>query len=111
MALDVTSDPHPAFATSASVTTAATQIRARPFSQVMVFGSDALYLFNGVADGGTAAGATLRKALTAAQAASGIVVNIGGPVPSTSYGTVCVASQSGTITVEVISVPPTSPAP
>jgi predicted metal-binding protein len=45
------------------------------------------------------------------EAASGIVVNIGGPVPSTSYGTVCVASQSGTITVEVISVPPTSPAP
>lgn len=111
MALDVTSDPHPAFAASTSVGTTATLIQARPFSQVMVFGSDALYLFNDVADGGTAAGATARKALDTTQAAAGIVINIGGPIPGADYGTVCVAAQSGTITVEVVSVPPVRQAP
>lgn len=111
MALDVTTDPQPAFAASTSVSTTCTEIQAKPFSQVALFGSGAMYVFNGVADGGTVAGATLRKALDATQAASGLVVSIGGPVQGQSYGTVCVASQSGTITVEVMSVPPSRVAP
>lgn len=114
MALDVTSETNgiqPAFASSSSVGTTAVEIRADPFSQVIVFGDTDLYIFNGVAEGGSVP-ATARKALTSTQAAQGLVVNIGGKVPGKDYGTVCVAAQSGTgNTVEVMSAPPIRVAP
>tara|TARA_Y100000593_G_C4061550_1_gene214686 strand:- start:116 stop:454 length:339 start_codon:yes stop_codon:yes gene_type:complete len=112
MPIDVTAGPHPAFAASPTVADAVcTEIRASPFSKVMVFGSGAMLLFNGVAEGDAAPAATLRKSLTADQAAAGLLMSVGGAVAGHPYGTICVAGSGGTITVEVITVPPTREAP
>lgn len=111
MALDVTADPHPNFAYVASAGTTATQIRCQPYSEVQIFASGAIYVFNDVADGGTVAAITERLAVTATQAASGYAIVIGGPIPGQDYGTVCVAAQSGTVNITAVSVPPKAPAP
>ena len=106
MALDLTSGAQPAFAAVTGAGTTATQIRATPHTTVVIYASAAVYAFNGVADGGTAPGATLRKAFSATQASGGLVFVVGGPVAGASYGTVCVAAQTGTVDLEVYSIPP-----
>jgi hypothetical protein len=111
MALDLTSDPQPAFAAETGVGTDCTQIRGPAFTSVVVYATGAVYLFNGVAEGGTVAASTARKALTATQAAAGAVLVLGGPVAGQSYATVCIAAQTGTVDVEAYTVPPERVAP
>ena len=106
MALDLTTDPQPAFAAVTGAGTTATQIRAIPHSTVVLYASGAIFAFNGVADGGTAPGATARKAFSATQAGGGMVFVVGGAGPGTTYGTICVAAQTGTVDLEAYSVPP-----
>ena len=106
MALDVSTGDQPAFAAVTGAGTTATQIRATPHTTVVIYASAAIFAFNGVADGAAAPGATLRKAFTATQAGGGIVQVVGGPIAGASYGTVCVAAQTGTVDLEVQSIPP-----
>lgn len=110
MALDVTASPHPNFKRNATAGTTATEIRAQPHSQVQIFASGAIYVFNDVADGGSAPG-TDRLAVTATQAAAGYVIAVGGKIPGQSYGTVCVAAQASTVDLTVVSVPAIREAP
>jgi hypothetical protein len=37
---------------------------------------------------------------------AGLVLVFGGAVPGQSYGTVCIAAQTGTVNVEAYTVPP-----
>lgn len=106
MALDLTTDPQPAFAAVTGAGTTATQIRAIPHSTIVLYATAAIYAFNGVADGGTAPAATARKAFTATQAGGGMVFVVGGAGPGVTYGTVCVAAQTGTVDLEAYTVPP-----
>ncbi len=102
MAIDITNTSIlPAFRAVAAADTTCTQIRVPPHHRVRVFADAAIYLFNGVEDGGTAAGATLRKELTAAQASAGYETIAGGAGPGVAYATICVAAQTGTARVEV----------
>ena len=111
MAIDVTSGPHPAFATDTSVGTTTTQIRAAPFTSVVVFADAAIYVFNGQGDGNAAASAADRVALTAAEAAQGVEFVVGGAVAASTYGTLEIAAQTGTATVRVWTRPPEVVAP
>lgn len=106
MALDLTTDPQPAFAAVTGAGTTATQIRAIPHSTIVVYATAALYAFNGVADGAAAAGATARKAFSSTQAGGGMVFVVGGAGPGTTYGTICIAAQTGTVDIEAYSIPP-----
>lgn len=106
MAIDLTSDPQPAFGAQTGVGTTAVQIRGPAHTSVAVFASGAAYIFNGVDEGGTVAAATARKACTADQMSAGMVLVFGGAVPGQSYGTVCIAAQTGTVNVEAYTVPP-----
>jgi hypothetical protein len=107
MAIDLTADPQPAFASSGALTTTALEIRCKPHTQVTVKSAVALYIFNGVADGGTVP-ASARLALSADEAAAGASFVVGGPVAGQKYGTLCVAAQSGEDqTVYAFSTPPT----
>ena len=106
MALDLTSGAQPAFAAVTGAGTTATQIRATPHTTIVVYCSAAVFAFNGVADGGAAPAATLRKAFSATQASGGLVFVVGGPIAGERFGTVCIAAQSGTVDIEAYSIPP-----
>ena len=105
MALDLTTDPQPAFAAVTGAGTTATQIRATPHTTIVIYATAAIYAFNGIEDGGTAPGATARKAFTATQAGGGMVFVVGGAGPGVTYGTICIAAQTGTVDIEAYSVP------
>ena len=106
MASDLTGSPQPQFGAQASATTNCTQIRGNPHTSVAIYANGAIYAFNGVNEGDAAPGAPERKAYTAAQAAAGILLTFGGAVQGATYGTVCVAAQSGTVDLEAHSMPP-----
>lgn len=106
MALDLTTDPQPAFAAVTGAGTTCTEIRGKPFSSVNIYATGAVYLFNGVAEGGAAPAATARAAKTAAQMSSGWPGTFGGPVAGQSYATICIAAQSGTVDITAETVPP-----
>jgi hypothetical protein len=78
---------------------------------VAIFATDAVYVFNGVDEGGAAPAATARKGYTSTQAASGIQLVFGGRVAGQDYATVCIAAQTGTVTVEAYTLPPERVAP
>ena len=111
MALDLTSSPQPAFAAVTGATTTCTQIRGNAHSGVAIYATGAVFVFNGVDDGGAAPSATSRKAYTSAQAAAGIQLMLGGKVAGSAYATVCVAAQTGTVDIEAHSIPPEQAAP
>lgn len=106
MAIDLTGSPQPAFGTSASAGTTCTQIRGLPGYKCKIIADGAIYLFNGVEDTGTVAGATERIALSAAEAAQGYEVTFGGKVGAADYATVCVAAQATTVALRASSEPP-----
>ena len=106
MAIDLTSDPQPAFGAQTSVGTTAVQIRGPAHTSFAIFATGAAYVFNDVDEGGAVPAATARKACTANQMAAGLVLVFGGAVPGQSYGTVCIAAQSGTVDVEAYTLPP-----
>lgn len=111
MALDLTGEPQPTFASQTGAGTTCTEIRGHPHTTVAIYATGAIYAFNGVAEGAAAPGATLRKAYTATQAAQGVLLTLGGSVAGQTYGTVCVAAQTGTVDLEAHSVPPERVAP
>lgn len=111
MAIDLTSDPQPAFGSESSVGTDCTQIRGPAHTGVAIFATDAVYVFNGIDEGGAAPAATARKGYTSTQAASGIQLVFGGRVAGQDYATVCIAAQTGTVTVEAYTLPPERVAP
>jgi hypothetical protein len=111
MALDLTGGVHPKFAAVTGAGTTATLIQGEPGYSVAIFATGAVFVFNDVADGGTVAASTARKAYSAAQAASGIVHTLGGAVAGQSYATICVAAQASTVDIEVHSIPPAAVAP
>jgi hypothetical protein len=111
MAIDITTDPQPAFGAQTGVTTACTQIRGPAFSSVVIIATGAAYIYNGVPEGGTVAGATARVPLTADQMAAGVIMTLGGAVRGADYGTVCISAQTGTIDVSAYTSPPERVAP
>ena len=72
MAIDLTTDPQPAFGSESSVGTDCTQIRGPAHTGVAIFATDAVYVFNGIDEGGAAPAATARKGYTSTQAASDV---------------------------------------
>ncbi len=102
MAIDITNTSIlPAFMAVAAADTNCTQIRVPPHHRVRIFADAAIYLFNGVSDGGATPAATLRKELTATQASAGYETIAGGAGPGVGYATICVAAQAGTARIEV----------
>jgi len=111
MAIDLTGGgPIPLFVstTSSGIGVTCEEIRVPPFHRVQIFANVAIFVFNDVADGGTAAAAGLRKAITASQAAQGYVAEVGGPISGAAYATVCIAAQSGTGDAECVLLTPNS---
>ncbi len=111
MAIDLTGSPLPQYGTDATVDTNCTQIRALPGTVVKIISASAFNLYNGVADGGTDPAAGSMLALSAAEAAQGWQTIIGAPVGAAlggdgTFGTVCISSASGTISVRVESHSP-----
>jgi hypothetical protein len=111
MAIDLTSDPQPAFGSESSVGTDCTQIRGPAHTGLAIFATGAVYVFNGVAEGGAAPAATARKSFGSDQAGSGIQLVFGGAIAGASYATVCIAAQTGTVDVEAYTLPPERVAP
>jgi hypothetical protein len=110
MAIDLTAGTQPAFATNTSVGTTCTVIQAPPGYTVHILADGILYVFNDVADGDAAASAANRLELSATEAAQGLSFVVGGAVGSVSgksYGTICVAASTGTVTVRAWATPPT----
>jgi len=98
----------PRFATDTGVGTTCTQIRAEAGVSVTILASGAIYLFNGVAEGGSVPAVTSRIELSADEAAQGIKIKVGrvyinGRMTRMGIGgTICVAAKTGTVTVRVI---------
>ena len=97
----------PVFKTDTNVTTACTQIRSEAGVEVTILASGAIFLFNGVPDGSNSIPSD-KMALSDTEAEQGIKIKVGRPFiggrparPGTA-GTICVAAQSGTVTVRVI---------
>jgi hypothetical protein len=111
MAINITGDPQPAFGAETGVGTDCTQIRGPAHTGVAIFATDAVYVYNGVAEGGTVAASTARKAYTSTQAASGIQLVFGGRVSGETYATICISAQTGTVDVEAYTLPPERNAP
>lgn len=99
--IDLTGGPRtPYYRADATVGAAtASLIKCPPFARLTVFASGALHVFNnGEGDGGTIE-ATHRLELTAAQAAAGYEVQMGGAIAGQSYAPLNIAAASGTVTV------------
>ena len=111
MAIDLTSDPQPAFGAETSVGTDCTQIRGPAHTGLAIFATGAVHVYNGVDEGGTVAAATARKSFTSDQASSGIQLVLGGNIAGASYATVCISAQTGTVDVEAYTLPPERVAP
>ena len=102
-ALSFSADQLPGFQRDATVTTTCRQIQAPPGSVVTLYSTSAIYVFNGVDDGG----ALPAGYASISDPSGGLEYRLGGKVAGGDYATICVASQSGTITLEVSVEPPT----
>jgi len=105
MAIDLTGDPQPAFGTAAAAGTTCTEIQGLPGYKCKIIADGAIYIFNGVGDGGTVPAAANRIALSAAEAAQGYEVTFGGKVGAAQHATVCVAAQASTVALRASSEP------
>ena len=105
MAISLLTGPLPRTATLAAAGTGCTQIRTDSGLRVKILADAIIYIFNGVADGGTAALAADRIELTAAEAAQGYEVIVGGHDAGNNYATVCIAAATGTASVRVTAEP------
>jgi hypothetical protein len=95
----------PAYKGKTGAADTCTEIRAPAGHEIRIVATGAIFLFNEVADGAAAPAATARIALTADVAAAGYATRVGGPNQGTTYGTVCVAAQSGTVDLGVELLP------
>jgi hypothetical protein len=107
MAIDLTAANviRPTYKGVAAAGTTCTQIQAPPLHEIRIVASGAIYIFNNVADGGSAPDETGRIPITADVAAAGWTTRVGGADAGKSYGTVCVAAQSGTVVLGVELLP------